>query len=125
EFFPERTGMLRIDADDQDRLAELEKFVGDFDDLFGRLAGAKNNFWKIFAESAVRIHLGKSEISHQSSLKCLQDAFARNFSGAKLVQQASSLGCCHAKDNASANTRCHAGKPDWRLNAATRAEACR
>ena len=95
EFFLERAGVFSRDARDEHRLSVFQKFRRDFDNLFRRLAGAENDFGEIFAERAVRVHLGKAEVSHRRGLEGAQDFFARNFSGAKLVQQLRGFNSCH------------------------------
>ena len=61
----------------------------------GSLARAENHFGKIFAQRAVRVHLGKAEVGRGRGLKGPEDFFERDFSGAKLFQQFSGLGGCH------------------------------
>ena len=95
EFFPQGVGMFGSDAGDEHRLAMIQKFGRDFDDLFRRLAGAKNHFGKIFPQRAVRVHLRETEVGHRRGLEGAENLCARDFPGAKLVQQAGGFGSCH------------------------------
>ena len=95
EFFAERAGMVIGDPGDQHRLFLLQKFGRDFDHLFRRLAGAKNDFGEIFAERAVHVHLGEPQIGHRCGLEGVQDFLLRNFPRAKLFQQLRGFGHCH------------------------------
>jgi len=95
EFFLQRAGVLGGDAGDEHRLAVLQKFRRDFDNLLRRLARTEDHFGEILAERAVRVHLREAEVGHRRGLKRVQHLLHRNFSGAKLLQQLRGFGRCH------------------------------
>ena len=96
EFFPQRAGVFGGDARDEHALPVFQKLGGDFDDLLRRLARAENDFGKIFAQRAVRVHLRKAEVGHRRGLEGAQDLVAAHAAGAELFQQAGGFGSCHA-----------------------------
>ena len=83
------------DAGDEHLLPVLQQLGGDLHDLFRRLAGAKDDFGEILPERAVRVHPREAEVGHRRGLKCAQDFFARNCSGAESLQQADGFNSCH------------------------------
>ena len=108
EFFSQCAALFGGDAGDEHLLAVLQKFRRDFDDLFGSLARAENHFGEILAELAVGVDLGEAEIGDGRGLEGAQDFVARNFSGAKLLQQLNGSGGCHGcrmPDGAGSVTR--------------------
>ena len=52
---------------------------------------------KPLRKRAVRVHLRKAEVGHGRGLKRPQDFFARDFSGAKLLQQFACFGGSHGR----------------------------
>src|ERR1035441_1376110 len=73
-----------------------QNFRGYFDDLFRRFAAAENDFGKTLAERTVHVHLRETEVGDRRGLKCAQDFFARNCSGAELFKQADGFSNGHA-----------------------------
>jgi hypothetical protein len=97
EFFPQRTGVFGGDAGNEHLLSVFQNFCRNFNDLFRRLARAKNHFWEILAERPVHVHLRKAKVRHRRGLERPQDFFARDFSGAKLLQQFACFGGSHGR----------------------------
>ena len=96
EFFAQRAGMCIGDARDENARIGRQNFRGYFDDLFRRFAAAENDFGKTLAERTVHVHLRETEVGDRRGLKCAQDFFARNYSGAELFQQADGFSNGHA-----------------------------
>ena len=95
EFFLQRAGVLGGDAGDEHRLAVLQKFGGDFDDLFRRLARAKDHFGEILAQRAVRVHLREAEVGHGRGLKCAARPFRAGFFRREIAPAVARLRWCH------------------------------
>ena len=83
------------DARNEDALFPREEFSGDFDNLTGRFAGAKNDFGKILAQRPMGVHLGKAEVGDGRGLEGAQHGFAGRAAGAKIFQQLAGFGSCH------------------------------
>ena len=111
EFLPQRAGMFGSDSRDQHWLSAIEQLGGDFDHLFRRFAGAKNDFGEIFAQRAVRVHLRKTEIGHRRGLKRVQHLSRAGFFPREIVPAIAAPRQLSWQDNASRNARCHARKP--------------
>ena len=95
EFFPQGEGVFSRDARHQNRLSVFQKLGGDFDDLHRCLTRSENDFGEIFPERAMGVNLGKAKIRHRGGLEGAQDGFARDGSGAELVQQLTGFGGGH------------------------------
>lgn len=87
EFFPQRAGVFGRDARDEDPLLVRHQGRCDFHDLNGRLARAKDDFGKAFAQRPVRVHLGEAEIRDRRGLKRMQHLIAAHAAGAKLFEE--------------------------------------
>ena len=87
EFSLQYTRMIRGDAGDQNALLAFEQFGGDFQDLFRGFARAEDDFGKTFPQSAMRVHLRKTEIRHGRCLERLENLLAADSARPKLFQE--------------------------------------
>jgi hypothetical protein len=77
EFSSHGAGVFGSDAGDQHRCWSCSNsFGGNLHDLGRRLAGAEDDFGKTFPQGAMRVHLGKTEVSHGRGLKRAQHRVA-------------------------------------------------
>ena len=74
----------------------LQQFGRNFDDLFGGFAGAVNHFRKAFAQSAMQIHLSKTEVRHRRRLERADHVIAADTARTKLFQQFNGILRSHA-----------------------------
>jgi len=95
EFLAKEAGVFDGDARDEDALFAFEELGGDFDDLFGCFAGAKNDFGKILAERAMRVHLGETEIYGGRRLESLQNLGPAHSARSEFFQQFRGFRCGH------------------------------
>src|SRR6185503_2334816 len=75
------------DPGDQKALFPLVNFFGDFHDLVGRFARAKDNLRKTLSQRAMSVHLGEAEIGDGGSLEALQDLFPADLAVTKTLEQ--------------------------------------
>ena len=110
EFFPQGAGMFGVDTGDEHRLAVFEKFGGDFDDLFRRLARAKNDFGKIFAQARGACPPAQNRGRPPARPEMPTRLFRAEFFRREIGPASGRLQSLSSQDNASRNTCCHAGK---------------
>jgi hypothetical protein len=106
--------MLRCDASDENGLVILGELGRDPHDLHGRFAGTKDDLRKTFAQGAVRIDGGKSELGEGRGLEPAKDFFQSEFSGAKPFEELGSLIRGHAIEVAMAARVWSRAKPGAR-----------
>lgn len=92
EFLAESARMFRCEACCQDILLVIEQLAGNFYDLFGRFARPENHLRKTFAQSAMRVHLCKTNIRDWRGLKGLQDFVAPHPAGSEFLQELNRFG---------------------------------
>ena len=97
EFFSHRDRLFGGNAGNQDPALAGRDLAGDFHHLARRFARAVNDFGKTFAQSAVRVHLGKTQVGQGRGLKRTQGARRAYFARAKIFQKLDGLDCCHAQ----------------------------
>ena len=96
KFFSQETGVLGSNARDENALLALESWVSNFQDLFGSLARAEDDFRKSFSQRAMRIDLSEAEVHDRRGLEGLEDLVAAHATGSKFFQQLDCFSCRHA-----------------------------
>ena len=97
EFFLQGPGVFGGDAGDEDPLLVRHEGCGDFHDLLGRFARAKNHFGETFPQRPVGVHLGETEVRHRGGLKRVQHLIATHAAGAKLFKELNGYSRRHAR----------------------------
>lgn len=95
EFFAQNTRVFRRNARGENVLAVVKKLGGDFEDLVGRFARAKNHFGKTLAQCAMSIDLSEPDIGNRRRLEGSKNAFAIDRAGAELLQELIGFGYRH------------------------------
>src|SRR6267154_1522304 len=87
KFLSQETRVFRCDACYQDTLLALDEFGRNFQDLFGCLASAENDFRKSFSQRAMCVHFCKPKVHDRRGLEGAQDFVAAHTAGSKLLEQ--------------------------------------